>query len=131
MKDYLTKLAKPISKALYGITISAGSRKPSSKAIMQALESDADEKFSFTVKQDSRVVLVARAQRKVQDKTEDYFWIVKASMNKRPTVQIFLSNDNLVTASSPDSIIKLSDPVNTSTPILISGQENNSASLYQ
>ncbi len=70
-------------------------------------KSDADGKFSFNVLQNGKYILAARGQRKIGDKTECYFWLVKVGLEGKPSKQIFLSNDNLITANCMDSIITL------------------------
>ena len=44
------------------------------------------------------VALAAYATRRVFDETEDYYWLVRVSLNGQPSKRIFLSNDNLATS---------------------------------
>jgi hypothetical protein len=67
--------------------------------------SDADGKFSFLYPRDKAFALFAKAQRLVGDQTENYYWLVNAPSGAE-TVQVFLSNNNLV-FSDPDGYFKI------------------------
>jgi hypothetical protein len=66
----------------------------------------ADGKFSFQLDRNATVALVAQATRKLLDGTEEtYRWVVRASLDGQATKRIFLSNDNLITSGSQDSLL--------------------------
>ena len=76
--------------------------------VVQKTVSDADGKFSVTYLRDKPLTIYATAKRTITDEfmdgignwhnisgTEEYYWLVDAPTNSE-TIQIFLSNDNLV-----------------------------------
>ncbi|MCX5815129.1 MAG: hypothetical protein NTX75_02655, partial [Proteobacteria bacterium] len=60
------------------------------------VKTDADGKFAIMLKQDSKYALIARADRKIYNNTEKYYWFVWVNTEKYKTKKIFLSNDNLL-----------------------------------
>lgn len=62
--------------------------------VLQKAISDPDGKFSIVYRQSKAVIIFAAAQRKVMDKTENYYWLVDAPNNVE-TAQLILSNNNL------------------------------------
>jgi hypothetical protein len=70
-----------------------------------SVKTDADGKFSILVDRTATVVLAAYASRRLPNKTENYYWIVTVSLNGQPSKRIFLSNDNLATSDSKDSLV--------------------------
>ena len=70
-----------------------------------SVKTDADGKFSIPLDRKVIVVLAASATRRLLDKTEDYYWLVTVSLNGQPSKRIFLSNDNLATSDSKDSLV--------------------------
>lgn len=70
-----------------------------------SVKTDADGKFSIPLDRKNTVVLAACATRRVADKIENYYWLVAVSLDGQPSKRIFLSNDNLATADSKDSLI--------------------------
>ncbi|MGB8789441.1 MAG: hypothetical protein WA755_13560 [Candidatus Acidiferrales bacterium] len=69
------------------------------------VKTDADGKFSIPLDRQTTVVLAANATRRVFDKTEDYYWLVTVSLDGQLSKRIFLSNDNLATSESKDSLV--------------------------
>jgi hypothetical protein len=64
-------------------------------------KTDADGKFSLTVPAGDEYVLASRAKRSLPGGgSEHYFWLVKAQGST-----VMLSNDNLTSAGSPDSLL--------------------------
>ena len=64
-------------------------------------KTDADGKFSLTLPAGDEYVLAARAKRSLPGGgSEHYFWLVKAQDST-----VMLSNDNLTSAGSPDSVL--------------------------
>jgi hypothetical protein len=72
-------------------------------------KTNADGVFKLTVKPGIRYGIVAQANRMVADTSEDYFWFVWTKPDVKRDNEIMLSNDNLVEAHSPESVISNSD----------------------
>jgi hypothetical protein len=70
-----------------------------------SVKTDADGKFSIPLDRKATVVLAANATRRVLNKTENYYWLVTVSLDGQPSKRIFLSNDNLATTDSKDSLV--------------------------
>jgi hypothetical protein len=70
-----------------------------------SVKTDADGKFAIPLDRKATVVLAANATRRVLNKTENYYWLVPVSLNGQPSKRIFLSNDNLATSDSKDSLM--------------------------
>ena len=68
---------------------------------------DADGKFTLKLPKAGRYVFAARAERKVVDKTEKYYWLVWASVYGNESKTVTLSNNNLADSDSPDSLIQV------------------------
>ena len=73
-------------------------------------KTDADGKFSFQMPTKGESILVAQAQRQVTDHVEKYFWLIRVHSDGNPTMQVMLSNDNLITANSADSAVRFPTP---------------------
>jgi hypothetical protein len=73
-------------------------------------KTDADGKFSFQLPTKGEFVLVAQAQRQVADNVEKYFWLVRVHSDGKPEMQVLLSNDNLITANSPEVAVRFPTP---------------------
>ncbi len=67
--------------------------------------SDADGKFSFVYSRNSSLTIYASAQRTILNGPEKYYWLIDTPTNAE-TVQVFLSNNNLVSVD-PDDYFKL------------------------
>ena len=50
-------------------------------------------------------MLAAHATRQVLSKAENYYWLVPVSLDGQLGKRIFLSNDNLATSDSKDSLV--------------------------
>ncbi len=72
-------------------------------------KTDADGKFSLPLDRKVTVVLAAHAARRVFGEDEDYYWLVKASLDGQLSKRIFLSNDNLPRSGSSGSLIHTVD----------------------
>ena len=72
-----------------------------------SVKTDADGKFSIPLDRKATVVLAAYATRRVVDKIENYYWLVTVSLDGQASKRIFLSNDNLATSESKDSLIQV------------------------
>jgi hypothetical protein len=70
-------------------------------------KTDADGTFSLKIPGDKRVALLAHASREVFRNKEEYYWMLWVSLKGGSSKRILLSNDNMIDASSPDSIITL------------------------
>lgn len=71
-------------------------------------KTNADGLFSMTVPTKGRFAIAAKAERQVFGEPEKYHWLVWISPNGQATTRVMLSNDNMTTAGSPDSVIQLS-----------------------
>jgi predicted GIY-YIG superfamily endonuclease len=74
----------------------------------QMAKTDADGAFILRLKP-GRYALVADAQRKVVDKTEEYYWLVWVEVKPEQKDRIFLSNDNLLRTFCAECVIKPED----------------------
>jgi hypothetical protein len=72
---------------------------------ISTVKTDSDGKFSITLDRNTPVVLAAYATRRVVNKTDNYYWLISVSLGGQASKRIFLSNDNLATADSKDSLI--------------------------
>ncbi len=72
---------------------------------LASAKTDADGKVTIPLDRKATVALAAYATRRVFDETEDYYWLVRVSLNGQPSKRIFLSNDNLATSDSKDSLV--------------------------
>jgi len=68
-------------------------------------KTDADGRFGIQLPSRDRVALAAKAQRQTPGGPEDYYWVVWARPGDRAEDRVFLSNDNLMTVSSPATAI--------------------------
>jgi len=98
LKEFRTALAKyysNFSSEYYSQTL------PTPLADAQT---DADGKFSMQIPKTGSWVLEAEGERSVGDTKEGYVWLARASSDAIAKSQIFLTNENLSTSSSPDSV---------------------------
>ncbi|HEY5345955.1 MAG TPA: hypothetical protein VIK62_06385 [Verrucomicrobiae bacterium] len=79
-------------------------------APLAVVKTDADGKFALQFSQKGEFILVAQAQRQVSDNTEKYFWLVRVHPDGKATIQVMLSNDNLITANSSDVAVRFPTP---------------------
>lgn len=68
-------------------------------------KTDADGKFALQLDRKETVVLEAHATRLVGHTTETYHWLVRVSLDGEATKRVLLSNDNLITSGSHDSLL--------------------------
>jgi hypothetical protein len=66
-------------------------------------KTDSDGKFTITVPRSGETIICATADRKVANSSEHYYWMVKAPPGRNALIA--LSNDNLATSASPQSVI--------------------------
>lgn len=72
-----------------------------------SVKTDADGKFSIPLDRKATVILAANSTRRLLNKTENYYWLVTVSLDGQPSKRIFLSNDNLATSDSKDSLVRV------------------------
>jgi hypothetical protein len=66
-------------------------------------KTDSDGKFTIKLPRSGEIVLCVTADRRLPESTEHYYWMVKAAPSTDATAT--LSNDNLATSDSPQSLI--------------------------
>lgn len=76
---------------------------------------DSDGRFSLKLPSSGRYVLIAKASRRVFDKTENYSWLIWTNVKGEDDKSIMLSNQNLTSSNCADNVFK--QPV-TSTPVV-------------
>lgn len=68
---------------------------------------DSNGQFSLALPRKGRFALAAHAERQLPDEShEKYYWLVWVSLDGQPTKAIMLSNHNLMTSDSPDSVAR-------------------------
>lgn len=67
---------------------------------------DADGKFSIKLPSNGKFAIAAHGQRRVVDSTEEYYWLTWVTMDGSESKSIILSNNNLMEAQSPDSVVQ-------------------------
>jgi hypothetical protein len=72
---------------------------------VKVAKTDADGKFLIVGIPNAPVGLAAHAIRQVGETQEDYYWLVIVSAESAPDERIFLSNDNLVSSGSANSLL--------------------------
>lgn len=70
-------------------------------------KTNADGLFTMNLPRTGRFALAARASRQLLGQVENYYWLVWVSLDGASSKRILLSNDNLTTVESPESVIKL------------------------
>jgi hypothetical protein len=68
---------------------------------------NADGKFMLKVPKAGKYAIVAYSQRKVADKTEEYYWMNWLEVNGEPKAIMF-SNNNMTKLNPPEAILKTS-----------------------
>ena len=66
-------------------------------------KTDSDGKFTITLPDSGETIICATADRNLLESTEHYYWMIKAKPSSNTTIT--LSNDNLATSGSPQSLI--------------------------
>ena len=75
---------------------------PKSIAVTQT---DSQGRFSFNVPADGDFAVVAGVQRNENDSTKRYYWFIPVSVASEPTKEVLLSNNNLSSQGSADSLV--------------------------
>lgn len=70
---------------------------------------DADGKFTIKLPASGKYALAARAERRVYDKTERYYWIVWVEAGGRGSKQVMLTNQNMLGQEADDSVFDLKE----------------------
>ena len=71
----------------------------------QVAKTDADGRFTIRIPRQGRVALAARASRDVVNSQENYYWLVWVSLSGKNRTDVMLSNDNVTTSGSPESVV--------------------------
>ncbi len=70
-------------------------------------KTNADGLFTLNLPRNGKIALAARASRQLLGEVEHYYWLVWVSLDGASSKRVLLSNDNLTTVESPESVIKL------------------------
>lgn len=68
-------------------------------------QTDSDGKFKIEIPVEGEFVVAATSQRSVGDSEEHYYWLLRVSLDGASSKSIMLSNNNLSSQGSPDSLI--------------------------
>ncbi len=71
-------------------------------------KTDADGRFTVQLQQNTQYVIAAHSSRKVGEKEETYYWLVKVFLAGESNATLLLANDNLITSGAKDSVITTS-----------------------
>jgi len=74
---------------------------------------NSDGQFSIKLRANRKYVIAAKAQRKVFDSTEHYYWLVWVSADGDQAKSVMLTNNNLMGEDSPDAVFKPKDLIPT------------------
>jgi hypothetical protein len=74
---------------------------------------NSDGQFLMKLPTNRKYVIAARAQRRVFDSTEEYYWLIWVSLEGEETKQVMLTNKNLMGQDSPDCVFKIKDLIPT------------------
>jgi hypothetical protein len=74
---------------------------------------NSDGQFSMSLPSDRKYALAARAQRRVFDSTEQYYWLIWVPLEGQETKYVMLTNRNLMGEDSSDTVFKTKDLVPT------------------
>ena len=72
---------------------------------VEVAQTDSQGRFSFNVPADGDFAVVAGVQRNENDATKRYYWFVPVSVASEPTKEVLLSNNNLSSQGSADSLV--------------------------
>ncbi len=72
---------------------------------ISATQTNSDGKFKLEVPTNGGFVIAANGRRSVGDRTERYYWLIRLSLDGASAKTIMLSNNNLSSEGSPDSLI--------------------------
>jgi hypothetical protein len=67
---------------------------------------NSDGQFSMKLRANQKYVIAAKAQRRVFDSTEQYYWLIWVSPDGEQVKRVMLTNNNLMGTDSPDSVFK-------------------------
>jgi predicted metal-dependent hydrolase len=70
---------------------------------------DADGKFALKLPGPGKYALAARAERRVYDKTERYFWVVWVDVGGKGPDQVMLTNQNMLGQEADESVFDLKE----------------------
>ena len=70
---------------------------------------DSQGRFSFDLPVDGEFAVVAGAQRSTDDEVERYYWFVPVSIDGEPRKTVLLSNNNISSHGSADSLLQTAD----------------------
>jgi hypothetical protein len=73
-------------------------------------QTDSDGKFTIEMPAKGNFVIAAHADRTIGNSTERYYWLIKVSLDGAAKKAITLSNNNLSSEGSSDSLITTSNP---------------------
>ena len=68
-------------------------------------QTDGQGRFAFDVRTEGEFAVVAGVQRQENDSTKHYYWFVPVSVASEPTKTVLLSNNNLSSQGSADSLV--------------------------
>ena len=72
---------------------------------IEVTQTDSQGRFSFNVPADGDFAVVAGVQRNENDSTKRYYWFIPVSVASEPTKEVLLSNNNLSSQGSADSLV--------------------------
>ena len=72
-------------------------------------QTSSDGKFTIEIPTKGNFAMAANARRTVGDSTENYYWLIKVSLDGAAKRAIMLSNNNLTSEGSSDSLITTSN----------------------
>ena len=67
---------------------------------------DADGNFVLDLPKPGKYAIGARAGRQIGGEKEDYFWLVWFTVGPETPQRLLLTNSNLITSKSPDSVFE-------------------------
>ena len=71
----------------------------------EVTQTDGQGRFSFDVPSEGDFAVVAGVQRTENDSTKRYYWFIPVSVAREPTKLVLLSNNNLSSQGSADSLV--------------------------
>jgi hypothetical protein len=74
---------------------------------------NSDGQFSMKLASNKRYVIAAKAQRRLFDSTEQYYWLIWVALEGEEPKRVMLTNNNLVGTDSADAVFKLKELIPT------------------
>ena len=74
---------------------------------------NSEGQFSMKLRANRKYVIAAKAQRRVFDSTEQYYWLVWVSVDGVQGRPLMLTNNNLMGEDSPDAVFKPKELIST------------------